>query len=94
MVMMPYNPPYYPKLAASNGYEKDQDVLAYRVDNTIPLSDKMKRVSAFILEDSDVEIQPINVKKLKEEARMIREIYNDAWGAERYKTFRIMGKAL
>jgi hypothetical protein len=69
-------------------------VLAYRVDNTIPLSDKMKRVSAFILEDSDVEIRPINVKKLKEEARMIREIYNDAWRAERYKTFRIMGKAL
>lgn len=79
MIMMPYNPGYYLKLASLNGYEKDRDLFAYRVDHTIPLSEKMKRVSAFILEDSDVEIRSINIKNLKEEARWIREIYNDAW---------------
>lgn len=81
MVMMPYNYAYYPQLLEKLGLQKRVDLLAYQFleEN---FNDKPYRLSEVIrkrLEQKNITIRPINLKKFKEEAEKLREIYNSAW---------------
>ena len=78
-VMMPYNPSYYEALVTGCGYRPVKDLYAYRMDATKPLSDKMLRVSKIVEKKTGVVIRPVDMKNLKSEVQVIREIYNDAW---------------
>ena len=78
-VMMPYNPPYYADIITGRGYAKEKDLLAYRLDSTKPLSEKMIRIAQVLESETEVDIRPIDMKNLHTEVQLIREIYNDAW---------------
>lgn len=43
MVMMPYNPPYYPPFMESGGWTKARDAYAYRLDLTTDLDPKYEK---------------------------------------------------
>ncbi|KPJ58668.1 MAG: hypothetical protein AMJ42_02875 [Deltaproteobacteria bacterium DG_8] len=77
-IMMPYNHSYYPHLMEKYGFEKERDLLAYEVilnrdygSKWLALSEKFKKKA--------VKIRSINLKKLKREIEIIRDIYNSAW---------------
>jgi GNAT superfamily N-acetyltransferase len=77
---MPYNFPYYPKLCEDAGLTKARDLYAYYMENTIAVSEKIKRVAELIQKRRKVTIRPINMKKLfTEEIELIKTVYNDAW---------------
>lgn len=81
MAMMPYNYAYYPQLLEQVGLQKRVDLLAYQFLEQ-NFNDKPYRLSAVIrkrLEQKGITIRPINLKKFKEEAAKLREIYNSAW---------------
>lgn len=81
MVMMTYNPPYYVELLEKAGFKKQVDLLAWHWDKTsyndksVQLLDKLQDR----LKRSDVTIRKVNLKKFKEEAAALREVYNTAW---------------
>ncbi|MFB9844791.1 hypothetical protein [Mucilaginibacter ginsenosidivorans] len=81
MVMMTYNPPYYVDLLEKAGFKKQVDLLAWHWDKTsyndksVQLLDKLQDR----LKRSDVLIRKVNLKKFKEEAAALREVYNTAW---------------
>jgi GNAT superfamily N-acetyltransferase len=81
MVMMTYNPPYYIDLVEKAGLKKQVDLLAWHWDKTsyndksVQLLDKLQDR----LKRSDITIRKINLKKFKEEAAALREVYNTAW---------------
>lgn len=81
MVMMTYNPPYYVDLLEKAGFKKQVDLLAWHWDKTsyndksVQLLDKLQER----LKRSDVTIRKVNLKKFKEEAAALREVYNTAW---------------
>src|SRR6201985_274873 len=81
MVMMTYNPPYYVDLLEKAGFKKQVDLLAWSWDKTsysdksVQLLDKMQER----LKRSEVTIRKVNLKKFKEEAAALREVYNTAW---------------
>jgi len=81
MVMMTYNPPYYVDLLEKAGFTKQVDLLAWHWDKTsyndksVQLLDKLQER----LKRSDVTIRKVNLKKFKEEAANLREVYNTAW---------------
>ncbi len=77
---MPYNFPYYPKLCEAAGLTKARDLYAYYMENTIAVSEKIKRVAELVQKRRKVTIRPINLKKLfTEEIDLIKTVYNDAW---------------
>ncbi|MEB3231532.1 MAG: hypothetical protein VKJ64_11015 [Leptolyngbyaceae bacterium] len=43
MIMMPYNPPYYPQFVEQNGWVKARDAYAYRLDLTQSLDPKYEK---------------------------------------------------
>lgn len=81
LVMMPYNPQYYMDLLDKAGFTKQVDLFAYgwKGNHYNDKAVKMLDILQQRLKHSNVTIRNINLKKFKEEAAALREVYNKAW---------------
>jgi hypothetical protein len=79
VIQMPYNPRYYLDLFADYGLAKARDLYAYWMEEITPISDKIKRVAELVRKRQNVTIRSIQMKRLKEEIQLVKEVYNDAW---------------
>ncbi|RNI28350.1 hypothetical protein EFA69_20080 [Rufibacter immobilis] len=80
VVMMTYNKPYYLQLLEKAGLSKKVDLIAYQFkENYNERPFRMTKVLEERLERRGIKIRPINLKKFKEEAAQLREVYNHAW---------------
>ncbi|PKV75975.1 hypothetical protein [Pontibacter ramchanderi] len=81
VAMMPYNYSYYRELLEKLGFQKKVDLLAYQF-LAAGYNDKAARMSAMLrerLEQKGIIIRPIDLKRYRQEAESLREIYNGAW---------------
>ena len=79
MVMMTYNPPYYPALLEKAGLRKAKDLYAYLSNaNTISI-DKIERVADKALRSSGVRVRPIDMKNFQADVERVWHVYNSAW---------------
>ena len=79
MVMMTYNPRYYPALMDQAGLHKAKDLFAYLSNaNTIEMK-KINRVADKILATTGVTVRPINMKDFDAEVDRVWEVYGAAW---------------
>ena len=80
-VMMTHNKPYYDDLIQSAGFRKKMDLFSYRFavkdfpERYVQLADKIEER----LNREGITIRNANFKKIKEEAKKLRFIYNKAW---------------
>ena len=81
MVMMPYNPPYYPALMDQVGLRKAKDLFAYSHDARNIDSPKINRIADRVARTSGVTIRPINMKDFEAEVASAWEVYGAATGA-------------
>jgi hypothetical protein len=79
MLQIPYNPPFYPRLIENAGYQKEEDHFAYIMDENAKLSEKVLKVAEYARRRGNITIRPINLRAFAEEARLVKEIWNDAW---------------
>jgi GNAT superfamily N-acetyltransferase len=79
MVMMTYNPRYYPRLMEESGLKKVKDL--YSFVNTADGVDmeKIGRVSDRAMKRHGVTVRPVNMKDFQGEVSRIWDIYNAAW---------------
>ncbi len=77
MVMMGHARPYYAQQVEVNGYQRAQDMLAYRLGIHFPLPSGVARFLNKTKES--VRIRPLRRKHLQEELDIIKEIYEEAW---------------
>lgn len=77
--MMPYNPPFYLRLAESFGFRKEKDLLAYSVERGWQPPEWIGRVARKILDENNVRVRHIQMEMLESEVHIIKEIYHDAW---------------
>jgi GNAT superfamily N-acetyltransferase len=79
MVMMTYNPRYYPELMERTGLRKSKDLFAYLSNaNTIEMG-KIDRVADKVLKTTGVQIRPINMKDFDADVARVWEVYCAAW---------------
>jgi GNAT superfamily N-acetyltransferase len=79
MVMMTYNPRYYPELMDRVGLKKAKDLYAYLSNaNTIDMK-KIGRVAEKVFKTGGVRVRPINMKDFKREVEKVFEVYAAAW---------------
>jgi len=79
MVMMTYNPRYYPKLLEQAGLTKAKDLLAYLSNaNTISMK-KIERVADKVLATNGVRVRPINMKDFQADVERVWDVYGAAW---------------
>lgn len=87
VLLMPYNPPHYERLLLNSGVGLAQvmDFLSYYCDPDIILSDggeinrKFVRVVNKVMERYQITIRNPDPKNLKEELRLLRQVYEAAW---------------
>lgn len=74
-----HNPPYYAALIERWGFEKAMDLYAWGLVDPTQAATRLRRLASSLKKRSDVTIRPARLADLREEARKIREIYNQAW---------------
>lgn len=76
---MPYNPPYYIDYMEKYGMQKAKDLLAHYFDAQREIPKKVVRISELVKQKHNITIRSINMKKLRSEIEIVKEIYNKAW---------------
>jgi GNAT superfamily N-acetyltransferase len=81
MAMMTYNKPYYLDLIMQAGFAKKVDTFAHKIVSET-VNEKPRKMLELLrkrLEQRNITIRKINMKKFREDADKIREVYNAAW---------------
>ncbi len=79
-VLMPYNKEYYPKLIEGSGYEKEMELLAFMITQDDVSVERMERAKQLVHKrNPGLSFRSVNLKKIKEEVEIVRQIYNKAW---------------
>lgn len=79
VMMMPYNPPWYPELMEGCGYSGIMDLLAYRLYTDRALNSRMSRIAELVSRRSEAVIRDICVRRIHQEVPLIMDIYNECW---------------
>jgi hypothetical protein len=79
VVMMAYNPRYYPDLYEACGLEKAKDLWAWELSASVPPPEKVSRVAEKIRQREGVVVRPVRMDDFANEVRRIKDIYNAAW---------------
>jgi hypothetical protein len=81
VLMMPYTPPYYPRLVESCGFVKEKDLLAFLIDGDYRLPEWMDRLADRVAQKKGVHIRRACRKDAASEFDLIKEIYNASWAS-------------
>ncbi|MFZ5453370.1 MAG: acyl-CoA N-acyltransferase [Thermodesulfobacteriota bacterium] len=77
--MMSYNPSYYPGLVEAQGFTKEKDLLAFRVDRGWQPPPWVNRLARRIINKSNIQMRPFRLKDIHTEMNYVKEIYHEAW---------------
>lgn len=78
-MMMGHAAPFYAAHVEANGYHKIKDVLAYIHDRDKFLPPQIEKLYERGMASGDIVIRPLNKADIKNEIKIIMEIFNDAW---------------
>ncbi|MCC7438640.1 MAG: aminotransferase class I/II-fold pyridoxal phosphate-dependent enzyme [Armatimonadetes bacterium] len=78
-VQMPYNPPFYPTLWENAGFGKAKDLMAWEVNYSTSLTDKMRRVTDLLRQRGSITVRSLQMKNFAAEVERLKKIYNEAW---------------
>lgn len=79
VLLMTYNPRYYPSLLEAWGLRKAKDLYAYLLSTETTLSPKLERVQSMVRERYGLRIRNIDFGNLDREVVTLKHIYNAAW---------------
>lgn len=83
MILMPYNPPYYPELVEKAGFEKIMDVHSLYLDRALvekhDMTNRLEKIVKRATKRSNITVRNLNMRRKKEEFLIFRDIYNEAW---------------
>ena len=79
MVMMPYNPRYYPELMNQSGLCKAKDLYAYGSSVAGVGTKKSERVADKAMAAAGVTVRPIDTKNFNADVERVWQVYNSAW---------------
>ncbi|MDH7514461.1 MAG: hypothetical protein QHI48_01110 [Bacteroidota bacterium] len=79
VILMTYNPRYYPALLEGYGFRKAKDLYAYRITYDTVLTPKLERVQNIVRERYGITIRDVDFSRLAEELVIVKELYNRSW---------------
>ncbi len=82
MLMMTHNPDFYPGLVEEFGNKKIKDLYAWYQTTEEALShstEKLRRVSEKTVKRYGIKIRHIDIKNMKNEVKLMKQVYNNAW---------------
>ncbi|MCU0611412.1 MAG: N-acetyltransferase [Candidatus Eisenbacteria bacterium] len=79
MVMMTYNPPYYPALLEAAGFAKIKDLVAFELFTGGDDPARVSRIADRAMQRAGITIRCMDMKRFGEDVAIVRDIYNSAW---------------
>ncbi len=79
VLLMPYNPRYYPALYDACGFGKAKDLYAWELSSHVAPPERVVRIAEKIRAREGITVRPVRMKELEVEIQRIKEIYNSAW---------------
>jgi hypothetical protein len=76
----PYNKPYLGSLVEAAGYSKAKDLFCWWYEANSPIDPLTKRLADRTRALPNVRVRTGDLKQMRREVEIIREIYNEAWG--------------
>jgi GNAT superfamily N-acetyltransferase len=81
VILMTYNPRYYPLLMEGYGFKKAKDLYAYLLRNEQVLTPKLERGQKLVRDRYGVTVRNLDFKDLARETVILKEMYNRIWEA-------------
>jgi GNAT superfamily N-acetyltransferase len=78
-ILTSHNPPYYPPLIESCGFAKAKDWYAWWFSEFPEAAERLRKVAVARAGRHGVTIRPVNLRKIEDESRRLRTVYNQAW---------------
>ena len=78
-ILTSHNPPYYPPLIESCGFNKTKDWYAWWFSEFPEAAERLRKVAVARAGRHGVTIRPVNLRKIEDESRRLRTVYNQAW---------------
>ena len=79
-ILMPYNPPFYEDFLTRGGFERVMTMWAYYVHKKYIDTAKLRRGADIVFRrNPGLTVRTLDMSRFDEEARTVREIYNEAW---------------
>lgn len=78
-VMMPYNPPEYPRYAEAAGYSKARDLYAYLFERDWEVGEKIGRLAARVRRRYEPVVRTADMKDFDAELKLLKRLYNEGW---------------
>jgi len=79
-LLMPYNPPYYEDFLSRYGFKRAMTMWAYYAHEKFVKTGKLRRGVAIVKKrNPGIALRRIDMSRFEEEARIILDIYNEAW---------------
>lgn len=82
VLLMTYNPKYYPNLIENYGFKKAKDLYAYKLVNKEYVSEKLGRMQNIVRDRYDITVRTVDFKNksnFKRDVKILKDIYNKAW---------------
>ncbi len=80
-LMMPYNPPYYEDFLLRYGFDRAMTMWAYYIHEKYMKMDRLRRGAELVYRrNPGLKLRTFDVSRFDEEALIVRDIYNEAWG--------------
>lgn len=79
MVMMTYNPRYYPALMDRVGLRKTKDLLAFVSATDIIRTERIEHVADRVLKKNGVRVRSIDMKNFQRDLERVWAVYGSAW---------------
>lgn len=79
VVMMPYNPPSYPRLLEGAGLSKAKDLFAYWMDDPNEVPPRLQRGYELVSKRRKITYRMLDMERFADEVELGRQLYNQAW---------------
>jgi hypothetical protein len=79
VIMMPYNPPYYPALIESSGFTKEKDLISVWLEDSAPQSPRIERLLRRVRRNPRITIRTLDMKNLKADFTLLNEVFRECW---------------
>lgn len=78
-VMMPYNPPEYPRYVEAAGYRKVKDLYAWLFNDAPDLGERIIRLAERVERRHKPTVRPLDMAHFERDVRLLKRIYAEAW---------------
>lgn len=79
VVLMTYNPRYYPDLYTACGLTQAKDLWAWELSSAVPPPEKVARIAEKMRQREGIVVRHVDLKNFDNEVKRIKDIYNAAW---------------